>query len=694
MKRNRKKRLAIVLSAVLVMSLLYVAEPYVPGSTYKIARAVSTTWVESDGRTISLSTDGMCNPTSGDTPGLTGWEGSYVYYGKKDDGSPLKYRVLKNRKPSRYWEKDYQINENNAASMRWSERKKVPGLFLDCDEVIKKTPFCEVNSTNHSTNTWEATMPGTYTLRKYLNGCDKYGENYTTPNFYESSFNETERNSIATVYNITAYSVEDNCSIVRNDYAYGGEDLVDDHVFVLNAADATNPEFGYDSTGKVGATRLKYYNGEACSWWLRSPWWNSSNNAGVVYYRTYDAGKLLYADVATTSTGVSPALMVDMECILFSSLISGTAGSIGANYKLAIKDPKMVISQASGANITEDNGVVTVPYTISGDNSGNATSASVLILDEEYTPANTNDASIKYYKKLDGSFSNSGASGSFTLPSDYDPSWKIYIIAEDINGQYETDFVSEPVQITLPGSEPVNTANPSAAPSGEGMPLASPSAMPTATASATPSASATPTASATPSNTPKPTVSPKVTTNPDGSTTKITDTVKPDGTKIHKEVNTAVDGTKTTMTVKTATNGNITVTDQVKYPSGVTTTTTTKIIPKTDKNGKTIGQTVAITKVITNDKTKSVTISKTIKIEGKSYPVTVLSKGFLNSNKKKPKEVVIKASRITKVEKGAFKGLSKNGTIAIKAGSKDFKRIKKLIVASGLPKGVKIKRLK
>ena len=68
-------------------------------------------------------------------------------------------------------------------------------------------------------------------------------------------------------------------------------------------------------------------------------------------------------------------------------------------------------------------------------------------------PGNTNGAAIKYYQKLDGTFSTSGvATGTFTLPSDYDSAWKIYIIAEDINAENETDFASEPVLITLPGS--------------------------------------------------------------------------------------------------------------------------------------------------------------------------------------------------------------------------------------------------
>ena len=74
--------------------------------------------------------------------------------------------------------------------------------------------------------------------------------------------------------------------------------------------------------------------------------------------------------------------------------------------------------------------------------------------------------------------------------------------------------------------------------------------------------------------------------------------------------------------------------------------------------------------------------------------MTTLKKGLLKKNKTKPKKVTIRPTGITKVEKGAFNNLAKKATIKIQAGKKDFKRIKKLITKSGLPKGVKIKRIK
>ena len=59
-----------------------------------------------------------------------------------------------------------------------------------------------------------------------------------------------------------------------------------------------------------------------------------------------------------------------------------------------------------------------------------------------------------------------------------------------------------------------------------------------------------------------------------------------------------------------------------------------------------------------------------------------------------PTKVKLKATGVTKVEKGAFKAMAKKGKIYVSGTKKQFKKLKKLIVKSGLPKGVKVKRAK
>ena len=73
--------------------------------------------------------------------------------------------------------------------------------------------------------------------------------------------------------------------------------------------------------------------------------------------------------------------------------------------------------------------IITIPYTISGTNSANATQVSVLLLDKEYTAGNTNNADILFYGALNDN-------DSFTLPVELsDKVWGsdyyAYIIADN-----------------------------------------------------------------------------------------------------------------------------------------------------------------------------------------------------------------------------------------------------------------------
>ena len=86
-----------------------------------------------------------------------------------------------------------------------------------------------------------------------------------------------------------------------------------------------------------------------------------------------------------------------------------------------------------------------VPYEIGGSHVGNATRASILITDD------TGDK-ILLYDELGAS---SAPSGSFTLPDGCDLSgwgkdYLVYILAEDINGERETDYASAFVRIDKP----------------------------------------------------------------------------------------------------------------------------------------------------------------------------------------------------------------------------------------------------
>ncbi len=108
-----------------------------------------------------------------------------------------------------------------------------------------------------------------------------------------------------------------------------------------------------------------------------------------------------------------------------------------------------------GSEVTGIGNAVTVPYTISGSNKGNATQVSVVVTDGTWTEGSgwSNGAVLKQYDALTpygGSFATTGT-GTFTLDEGITGVWgtdyHVYILAEDVNGEKESDYASSPVEI-------------------------------------------------------------------------------------------------------------------------------------------------------------------------------------------------------------------------------------------------------
>ena len=203
-------------------------------------------------------------------------------------------------------------------------------------------------------------------------------------------------------------------------------------------------------------------------WWLRSPGIIDYYAAGVDGYGVVD---LDGRDVNYDGYGVRPAFNLNLSSIIFTSdaagiKSSGAAGTLSApgshsttNWKLTVASDSL---SASSGTITRSGSTITVPFTASGGYDR----ISVFISDGAW---NANGAVLKYY----GALNTSGSSGTFTLPDDYDKSWKVYILAEKINGDTKTDYASTPAEITIPdasgggGPAPGPEPSPSPAPSGD-----------------------------------------------------------------------------------------------------------------------------------------------------------------------------------------------------------------------------------
>lgn len=419
-KKARKKKISYLITTTMVVGLMVCT----PSDMTNVQAADGITTGITTGKTVAgLGTDCIANPTAPSSRS-DAWTGSYVYFGTYDaDGPggegaalPVKYRVL-----------DNETNVFGGTTM-----------LLDCDSVLwKGTAF------DQDSSTWWSESNSS-DIRIYLNGT-----------FLTQNFSTVEQSGIAestvkshtlTTNSATGVNVTDGTKNLFTDYVA----LKNDKVFLLDAEDVSNGAYGYSQAhsgveGSIMNRKKKDVGGKVVSWWLRSAYSSRSENGVVI-----SSGGLASWECNDTS-GVSPALNINLSSVLFSSVIPDAAEESDVEYKLTLLDSNMAI--AGNGVVTRDGDVVTIPYTISGSNSSNATQVSVLLLDKEYTEGNTNDAEILYYGALDTS-ANDGT-GTFTVPTELSDKvcgkdYYAYIIAEDVNGTYETDYASNPVKISIP----------------------------------------------------------------------------------------------------------------------------------------------------------------------------------------------------------------------------------------------------
>ena len=389
-----KRGIAYLLAVAMVVGLMVCT----PSDMMNVQAADGESASTTTGKIIAgLGTSGIADPVT-PTSYSDAWKGSYVYFGTYDtDGDstaePVKYRVL-----------DSNTTVYSGTTM-----------LLDCDSVLwagsDPSSVFDANS-----NVWADSD-----IRAYLNGT-----------FLTNNFSTAEQNAIA---ESTKSSADSSDGVGWSSLNYA--ELNNDKIFFLDAKEASNESYGYSNTDYDATNRVK--TGDSTYWWLRSAHSNYSSIAG----RVRSAGNILSNTVDGSDVGVSPALNVNLSSVLFTSVISGTAGETGAEYKLTLIDDNITI--AGNGTVTRNGDTVNIPYNISGTNSANATQVSVLLLDKEYTEGNTNDAEVIYYGALDDN-------GSFTLSSDLSGKvcgrdYYAYIVAEDVNGAYETDYASKPVEI-------------------------------------------------------------------------------------------------------------------------------------------------------------------------------------------------------------------------------------------------------
>ena len=367
-------------------------------------------------KSIGLGTSIIANPTV-PTNKTDAWTGSYVYFGTNgynDDNTlkSVKYRVL----------------DNNTTVFGGTT------MLLDCDSVLETYKFDNDGSPNDGyskANDWAGSD-----IKSHLNGF--WGQSL----FYTAE------------YSAIAESTKNEAD--GTDGSGWGEleftSLSGDKIFLLDAKEATNTSYGYFNTYSKAESRKK----KGCNsfWWMRSARINNNDTQAGCVGKDGSIGDRSVNE-SKDQVGISPAFNINLSSILFSSVISGTAGETGTEYKLTLIDDSTTM--AASENITRKGDTITVPYTITEGEGGAVTKASVLILDKQYTPGNTNNANILAYDTLDTNDVNfqTTSTGTFKLPAELSEKecgkdYYAYIIAECDKSDKLTNYASAPVSISVP----------------------------------------------------------------------------------------------------------------------------------------------------------------------------------------------------------------------------------------------------
>ena len=426
-----KRISAMFLSAVMAIATVTVAAPAGIG-TQTVSAA------EKPKTVAGLSTSAIKGPVAEktfdpETGSTNRWAGSYVWYGKYD-GTPVKYRVL-SPKTTKY----------GATTM-----------FLDCENVLYEVKYDEdkePNSGQTYPNEWDGSD-----LKISLNGLDFFWKN--------NGFTDLERYAIKGSTIAGHPRIQDNeadgCVYSPLSDFDDFTPLTGEKIFVLDIGEMI-PQYGYFFPSKTGL------DGDAFMWWTRSahkpivPSYGSCVGYATGY--VYSTGPV-NASGLSWRIGASPAFNVDLNSVIFSSVVSGTAGKDNAEYKLTLKDNKIILTakqHVSGdltkALIITDKTEISLRLQLSGANADNVTQVSVLVLDKEYKPGNTNNAKILHYAKADisGGLSELKTIDTvrFELPvsfnlDDWGSKYYVYALAEDVNDSHESDYACEPVLLAKP----------------------------------------------------------------------------------------------------------------------------------------------------------------------------------------------------------------------------------------------------
>ena len=382
-------------------------------------------------------TDYASRPVFLDTPATFGKSAENTFLSAWEISSPSYDYDVKDYKRSIIWYGKY--NGQPVAYRLIGRDAATQTILLDSDEVLFRMRF-NPDADMVNGDVWEYSQ-----LRVALNGStflDKPGV-----------FTNAEKSAIYSHYDTGDSPFTGTAG--QADLPFASQvGLKGEKIFILDVQDIYNSSSGYFRSNRFYGSKHTAYDDGTTTWWLR-------NGAGI---RTVDVlgtvnvtghtagimksdGSGLSYDIVSELNGVSPAMYLSVEKVLFSSAIKGALRDEGTEYKLTVMDPEIKLSVS---NATVNGRKVTFDYALTGANADNVTKFSYLITRRPFT-AGADDNTIIDYGTVPVLGSSRVQRLTFNLPNNlpgmFGSDYYVYILAEDINGMYETDYSSEPARI-------------------------------------------------------------------------------------------------------------------------------------------------------------------------------------------------------------------------------------------------------
>ncbi len=403
----KKKRIRLLLGCLLVMGLAL-------GVGYGLkARAASSQTV-----TKTVGDNGNTKLGIGDiVVDGTSMEASRKRNGSKDSKHYFRSYVYLGKDTNGDPLKFQVINQDLYSDSYGTNLLQDKALLLDCMSVLGTSTYTENNTS----------------VIEKLNG----------PAFYTDSLTETEKNAI----------------LKRTNSSTGKEEAI-------------SLPWYLGETNKTDASLLKLLsvkemNGDkkGTDYWARK-----GGDTSVGYVN--ESGE--YTEVSSdnqksTSSGISPSLLLNKEKILFSTKLtqvddgkeekrvtdSGPYLYKDSAYKLTLIDGNLTakVTEKKSAVVDASSYKVTIPYTVTATTKDDRnTSLAVLVTSKEW---NSTNASIISYTQVVSKVDSSGTGRvTFTLGEDIynnycNGTYHVYLIAEKQSSDYSVDVASEPEELTI-----------------------------------------------------------------------------------------------------------------------------------------------------------------------------------------------------------------------------------------------------